>query len=108
MNSATESQPSVAQNESELIQIPIGELVIALFERRRFLLVVTGIGMLLAAGCALLIPNEFTSVAQLMPPDPLMFSSNTVRSALSGFGSGDLSSIFSGDLLSKRTPGQTA
>ncbi len=64
--------------------------------------------MLLAAGCALLIPNEFTSVAQLMPPDPLMFSSNTVRSALSGFGSGDLSSIFSGDLLSKRTPGQTA
>ena len=108
MNSAREPEHSVAQNESELIQIPIGELVIALFERRRFLIVVTGIGMLLAAGFALLIPNEFTSVAQLMPPDSLMFSSSTMRSALSGFGSEDLSSVFSGDLLSKRTPGQTA
>ncbi len=108
MNSAREPQHSIAQNESELIHIPIGELVIALFERRRFLIVVTGIGMLLATGYALLIPNEFTSIVQLMPPDQQMFSSSTMSAALSSFGSEDLSSAFSGDLLSKRTPGQTA
>lgn len=108
MNSARKPQHSVAQNESELIRIPVGELIIALFERRRFLMVVTGIGMLLAAGCALLIPNEYKSVVQLMPPDQMLFSSSSMRAGLSSIESDGLSAAFSDDLLSKKTPGQTA
>ncbi len=107
MNSAPKLQ-RIAQNESELVQIPIGELIIALIERRRFLIAVTGIGMLLAAGCAFLIPNEFTSTAQLMPPDQQLFSGNTMGAGLSALESDGLSAAFSGDLLSKKTPGQTA
>lgn len=108
MNSVTEPQQRHGQIESELILIPIGELIIALFERRRFLLAVTGIGLLLAAGCALLLPNEYTSVAQLMPPDQQLFSGSTVGASLAGLESDSFSAAFSGDLLSKRTPGQTA
>ena len=88
--------------------IPIRELVTALFESRRFLLTMMGIGLMIAATCAFLLPNEYTSTAQLMPPDQQAFSSSSMLTGLSGSGSGLLSSGVSASLMSQKTPGQLA
>jgi capsule polysaccharide export protein KpsE/RkpR len=66
---------------------------------------VTGIGLLLATSIALLIPNKYTSTAQLMPPDAQSLSSPSMLNALAGTGS--ISSSLSGGLMSTRTPGAT-
>jgi len=69
-----------------------------LWESRRFLGRVTGIGVLLSVVVALLIPNRYQSVARLMPPDNQSGSGLAMAAnALSGQASG-LAGI-AGDLL---------
>jgi uncharacterized protein involved in exopolysaccharide biosynthesis len=69
-----------------------------LWESRRFLGRVTGIGVLLSVVLALLIPNRYQSVARLMPPDNQSGSGLAMAAgALSGQTSG-LAGI-AGDLL---------
>ena len=105
MSTQEELQQSVAEDSSDSVQIPITELVTAIWQRRRWLAMVTGLGLLLAIGIAFLIPNEYTSTAQLMPPDPQLFSSPSTLAALTG--TGPVMSGFGGSLVSARTPGQT-
>ena len=86
---------------SESIQVSLADLLTMLWQRRRFLVLVTGIGVLLAIGYSLLIPNQYESTAQLMPPDQQSLSSGSMLSALTG--SGPVASI--GGLMNAKTPG---
>jgi uncharacterized protein involved in exopolysaccharide biosynthesis len=72
-----------------------------LWQRRRFLALVTGIGVLLAIGYSLLLPNQYESTAQLMPPDQQSLSGGSLLSALTG--AGPVASM--GGLISTTTPG---
>ena len=106
MSTADEQNQDIADDTSDLIQIPVAELVSALWQRRRWLAIAIGLGVLVAIGIALLIPNQYTSTAQLMPPDPLSLSTPSTLTALEGPGS--TVSGFGGSLMSMRTPGQIA
>ena len=98
--SHSEAQPrGVAVDAPESIQVSLADLLTMLWLRRRFLALVTGIGVLLAIGYSLLIPNQYESTAQLMPPDQQSLSSGSLLSALTG--SGQVASI--GGLM--KTPG---
>ena len=103
MSTADEQHQNVADNTSDL-EIPVAELASAIWQRRRWLAMVTGIGMLLAVGYALSIPNQYTSTVQLMPPDQQALSSTSVLAALSGAGP---TASLGGGLMSTRTPAGT-
>jgi uncharacterized protein involved in exopolysaccharide biosynthesis len=62
---------------------------------------VTGIGVLLAIGYSLLLPNQYESTAKLMPPDQQSLSGESLLNSFAG--SGSVASM--GGLISKRTPG---
>ena len=47
MSTAEEHNQSVAEDAADLIEIPLAELVTAIWQRRRWLATVTGIGLLL-------------------------------------------------------------
>jgi uncharacterized protein involved in exopolysaccharide biosynthesis len=104
LSTAEENNQNADEDTADSIEIPIGDLVAAIWLRRRWLAMVTGIGLILAVGYALLIPNQYTSTAQLMPPDQQSLSSTSVLSALGGVGSIGPSV---GGLMSARTPGAT-
>jgi uncharacterized protein involved in exopolysaccharide biosynthesis len=59
-------------------------IVTTIWRCRRFLVVVTGLGVLLAAGIGFLLPKEYKSTAQLMPPDQQSLSHASVLSSLTG------------------------
>jgi len=77
----------------------------AVWRRRRWLAKVVGAGTLAAICTALLIPNKYTSTAQLMPPDSQALSSTSMLSALAGGGA--MAPSLAGGLMSARTPGGT-
>ena len=104
MSTAEEHNLSAAEDAADSIEIPIGDLIAAIWRRRRWLAMVTGIGMLLAIAYALSIPNEYTSTAQLMPPDQQALPSTSMLAALSGAGP---TANLGGGLMSTRTPGET-
>jgi uncharacterized protein involved in exopolysaccharide biosynthesis len=103
LSTAEEHNQSAAKDATDSIEIPIGDLAAAIWQRRRWLAMVAGLGMLLAVGIALLLPKEYTSTAQLMPPDPQAISSTSLLSAITG---GPVAS-FGGGLMSARTPAGT-
>ena len=103
MSTADEQHQDVADNTSDL-EIPVAELAAAVWQRRRWLATVTLLGLILASGIALLLPNQYTSTAQLMPPDPQALSNISMLSALTGGGS---TASLGGGLMSTRTPGAT-
>jgi capsule polysaccharide export protein KpsE/RkpR len=103
LSTADEQHQDVAGNTSDL-EIPVAELAAAIWQRRRWLGKVTGIGLILAVGYALSIPNQYTSTAQLMPPDAQALSNTSMLSALAG--SGAVASL-GGGLLNARTPAGT-
>jgi uncharacterized protein involved in exopolysaccharide biosynthesis len=84
----------------------MSDLVVVLWQRRRWLAIVTGFGLLLAIGYSFLIPNEYQSTAQLMPPDSQSLSNTSVLSAISG--GGLIVPGVGGGLLNQRTPGATS
>lgn len=94
-------------NPLEGRELPISpiELLIAIWQRRRFVLLASLAGVVLASGIAMLIPNEYTSTAQLMPPDQATISGISTISMMGGADS--LMPRLTGSLMSARTPGQT-
>lgn len=106
MDTLEELHQRIAENESESMQIPIGEIAAMLLRRWRFLALAAGLGFVLALGCGLMIPNQYKSTAQLMPPDPLTFSNISMLNALNGVGY--ISPSMGGLMMSTRTPGATA
>ena len=106
LSTADEQYQDVADNTS-VIEIPSAELVAAIWQRRRWLVKVIGLGVLASIGMAFLIPKQYTSSAQLMPPDNQTFANSSTLTALSGLGGGLLAAGGSGGFLSQRTPGGT-
>jgi uncharacterized protein involved in exopolysaccharide biosynthesis len=95
-----QNQDAVAGTPDE-IRIPVSELVIALWRRRLWLAMISGIGLLLSICVALLIPNEYKSTAQLMPPDRQTLSN------VSAFDPGAAVSAMEGSLMDTTTPAGT-
>ena len=104
MNILEEPHQVIADDESESLLVPIGEIAATLLRHWGLLAAFTGLGFLLALGYALRIPNQYTSTAQLMPPDPQSLSSTSMLSALSGLGY--VSPGMAG-LMNTRTTGST-
>ena len=105
MSTAEEHDQIAAESAAAPIEISIAELGIVIWRRRRWLAKVIGLGTLVTIGIALLIPNKYTSTAQLMPPDPQVLSSTSMLSALAGTGS--IAPSLAGGLMSARTPAGT-
>jgi len=102
LNTAEEQHQEPADDDSGSLKIPVVELAAAIWQRRRWLAAVTVLGMLAAIGIGFLLPNQYTSIAQIMPPDQQAVSGTSMLSALAG-GGGMLSG---GSLLSEKTSGQ--
>jgi uncharacterized protein involved in exopolysaccharide biosynthesis len=105
LNFTEDQRPDAPDESSGSIQLPIGELAAALRQRRQFLAIVLGIGILLAIGYALMLKNEYKSSAQLMPLDQQALSSPSALNSLTG--SGLVVPSVTGSLIGGRTPGQT-
>ena len=84
MNILEEQHQSTTDDESERIRLSIAEVAATLLQRWRLLAVTSGLGFALALGLAFLIPNRYTSTAQLMPPDPQSLTSTSMLNALTG------------------------
>ena len=98
---------AITDDESELIQIPVADLLITLWKRRRWLAKVIGIGSLISLSLALLalfVPNNYSSTAQLMPPESDAFSSESMLNLIGGAALPNLG----GGLFSNRSAGATA
>ena len=84
MSTAEEHDQIAAEGAAAPIEISIVELGMVIWQRRRWLAKVIGLGMLVTIGIALLIPNKYTSTAQLMPPDQQALSRPSMLSAFTG------------------------
>lgn len=105
MSTAEEHNLSAVEDAADTIEIPLADLLMAIWRRRLWLAKVIGLGAVAAIAIALLIPKKYTSTAQLMPPDQQTLSSTSLLSALSG--AGPAASLGTGGLMSTRTPGGT-
>lgn len=75
-----------------------------LWDRRRLLLGVTAIGLLASTLLALLLPQSYTSTAQLMPPDPQSSTSLAMMATLANKNSSGMGPV-AGDLLGLKSTG---
>jgi capsule polysaccharide export protein KpsE/RkpR len=107
LSTAEEHDQIAAEGAAAPIEISIAELGMVIWQRRRLLAKIIGFGLVLATGIALLIPNKYTSTAQLMPPDPQALSSTSMLNALAGAGAGSIAPSLAGGLMSARTPSET-
>jgi len=105
LSTAEEHDQIAAEGATAPLEISIVELGMVIWQRRRWLAKVIGLGVLVAIGIALLIPNKYTSTAQLMPPDAQSLSSPSMLNALAGAGS--IAPSLAGGLMSTRTPAGT-
>lgn len=105
MSLTEELEQVTAESGTAPIEISIVATAMAVWRRRRWLAKVVGAGTLAAICTALLIPNKYTSTAQLMPPDSQALSSTSMLSALAGGGA--MAPSLAGGLMSARTPGGT-
>lgn len=96
-----------ARIEPDPVDISLGELYQTIRSHGRLIARVTIAGAALAAVAAFLIPNKYTSTAQLMPPDQQSISSASMLTPLSGVGATGLLGSGAGGLITQRTPGQT-
>jgi capsule polysaccharide export protein KpsE/RkpR len=101
-----ERQQIGKHHDPKSTQIPINEIVATVRQHRRQIVIITAIGMLVATIVAFVIPNEYVSKAQLMPPDPQTFSGTSALAALNGIGIA--APNLTSSLISQRTPGATA
>jgi capsule polysaccharide export protein KpsE/RkpR len=105
LNTLEEQHQSITDDEPEPTRISIAEVAATLLQRWRLLAVMTGLGFALALGFALSIPNQYTSSAQLMPPDPQSLTSTSMLSALTGLSY--IAPNVGGLMLNTRTAGGT-
>src|SRR5213082_247888 len=75
-----------------------------LWDRRRFLLRATWIGLLASTLAAFLIPKSYTSTAQLMPPDQQSTSALAMMAGMAAKAGGGLGDV-AGDLLGIKSSG---
>ena len=75
-----------------------------LWDRRRLLLGATVAGLLASTLLALLLPNSYTSTAQLMPPDPQSSTSLAMMATLANKNSSGMGPL-AGDLLGLKSTG---
>jgi capsule polysaccharide export protein KpsE/RkpR len=90
----------VAPPESDMMAIPIAELVVALWQRRYWWAKVTVIGLLVSVGLfflSYLIPDSYTSTARLMPPDQQAFASVSALNPVSEMGFSSIERSFMSD-----------
>jgi len=99
LSTAEEQYSFLADDAWASIPVVFDNLITVLWSRRLWLVVIIGVGSLLAIGYALSLPNQYTSKAQLMPPDQQALSSASELAALTGAGS------LGGVSVSTRTPG---
>ena len=107
-----ETAPQPAVGELLLPEIPLpdsrelqAERFRLLWERRRFLLRATGVGLLASTLIALLIPKSYTSTVQLMPPDQQQPSMGlAMMAAMATKAQGSLGTM-AGDLLGIKSSG---
>jgi uncharacterized protein involved in exopolysaccharide biosynthesis len=104
LSTTEEHNQIVAEGAMDSIEIPIANILKAIWQRRRWMAKIIGLGFLISICVALLIPNQYTSAAQLMPPDQQALSSVSMLTALSGAGP---AASLGGGLMSARTPGGT-
>lgn len=105
---ATEMQfkEESTQAAPDSMNISLGEIYQTIRDHRRLIGGITLAGAALATVVAFLIPNKYTSTAQLMPPDQQSISNTSALTPLSGAGAALLGSG-AGGLMTQRTPGQT-
>jgi uncharacterized protein involved in exopolysaccharide biosynthesis len=108
LGTTEEQHQDLVGHDWDLTQIAISDYVLAILEQRRWLGILIVCGTSVALVISLLIPNEYTSTAQLMPLDPQTFSSASMLSPLTGMSSGLLASGAGGGLMNQKTPGATA
>ena len=104
-----EQQQADAEVESGLPSVSVTNLTAAIWRRRRWLAMVTGLGLLLATALTFFIPSEYKSTIQLIPPDQSSLSGRAMLSSM--LGSLPSASLMmpdlGGGLLSGRTAGGT-
>ncbi|HUN61518.1 MAG TPA: Wzz/FepE/Etk N-terminal domain-containing protein [Candidatus Sulfotelmatobacter sp.] len=81
------------------------ERIRLLWEHRKWILKVMGVAFFVSTLVAFLIPNSYTSTAQLMPPDSQSSSALTMMSALLGKNGGGGFAGLTGDLLGLKSSG---
>jgi uncharacterized protein involved in exopolysaccharide biosynthesis len=75
-----------------------------LWDRRRFFLRATAIGLIVSTIIAFLIPKSYTSTTQLMPPDPQSTSGVAMMAAMAAKAGGAMGGV-AGDLLGLKSSG---
>ena len=96
--------PEIALEDSRELQAARFRL---LWDRRRFLLRASALGLLASTLVAFLIPKSYTSIAQLMPPDQQSTSALAMMAGMAGMAAkagGGLSGV-AGDLLGVKSSG---
>jgi uncharacterized protein involved in exopolysaccharide biosynthesis len=106
-----ETAPQPVAGELLLPEIPLegtrelqAERFRLLWERRRFLLRATAVGLLASTLVAFLIPKSYTSTAQLMPPDQQSSSALAMMAGMAAKAGGGLGAV-AGDLLGIKSSG---
>jgi uncharacterized protein involved in exopolysaccharide biosynthesis len=106
-----ETEPQPVAGEVLLPEMPFGdsrerqaERLRLLWGRRQFFLRVTGVALLASTLIAFLIPKQYTSTAQLMPPDTQSTSGMAMMAAFAAKGGGGLGTV-AGDLLGLKSTG---
>ena len=107
MSTAEEPDQIAAEGAAAPIEISIVELGMVIWQRRRWLTKVIGLGTLVTIGIALLIPNRYTSTAQLMPPDQQALSTPSMLGALTGVTGSSIAPSLAGGLMNAKSPAGT-
>jgi capsule polysaccharide export protein KpsE/RkpR len=106
LKSVEEQVQQVAVGEVAPIRIPISITAAEIWQQRRRIAIIGGIGLVLSAIIAFLIPEQFQSTAQLMPPDPQTFTRISLLNPMSG--SALMLPGMGSGLLNTRTAADTA
>ena len=93
--------PEIPPEDSRELQ---AERFRLLWDRRRFLLRATAVGLLASALVAFLIPKSYTSTAELMPPDQQSTSALAMMAGMAAKAGGGLGGV-AGDLLGIKSSG---
>ena len=106
-----EAAPQPAADERLLPETPLevsrelqAERFRLLWDRRRFLLRASAVGLLASTLVAFLIPKSYTSTAQLMPPDQQSSSALAMMAGMAAKAGGGLGAV-AGDLLGIKSSG---
>lgn len=106
MISAEKTQSELSNQENALIRIPIAEFWAALVQRRFRLAALAGAGALISLGVSFLLPNQYTSTVELMPPDQATFTNQSLLNTLEG--PPGISAMGNNLVSMQRTPGAVA